>query len=138
MKQILIRLAARLGLVSARRCEALEKKIKELQREMKTWAHKTGELKKQSAKSETELKRHIELLRAARAEIGELRLREQEFGKLSEQLTETERALAVAREQLTAVEVKLDILEGAANILDIRTRTAPAPQPKSNKTGAAV
>jgi chromosome segregation ATPase len=42
---------------------------------------------------------------------------------LHTRLTESERALAIAREQLMAIEVKLDILEGAANVLDARTRT---------------
>jgi chromosome segregation ATPase len=34
--------------------------------------------------------------------------------------------LRTAREALAAIEVKLDILEGAANVLDSRTRTGPA------------
>ena len=42
---------------------------------------------------------------------------------LRQRLADSERALAVAREQLMAIEVKLDILEGAANVLDARTRT---------------
>ena len=51
-------------------------------------------------------------------------------------LAETERALALAREHLNAIEVKLEILEGAANVLDARTRVAPQHRP--DKTGAAV
>ena len=44
-------------------------------------------------------------------------------------LIEAEQELAAARNHLMVVEVKLDILEGAANVLDARTRTAPAQQP---------
>jgi hypothetical protein len=42
----------------------------------------------------------------------------------------------MAREHLMAIEVKLDILEGAANVLDVRTRTAIGKQPR--QTGAPV
>jgi hypothetical protein len=45
-----------------------------------------------------------------------------EFDELNVRLRDLERELAVAREHLMAVEVKLDILEGAANVLDVRTR----------------
>jgi hypothetical protein len=39
----------------------------------------------------------------------------------------------VARDHLMAIEVKLDILEGAANVLDRRTRiTAPQDQHESS------
>lgn len=44
-------------------------------------------------------------------------------------LVEAEQELTAARNHLMVVEVKLDILEGAANVLDARTRTAPAQQP---------
>jgi hypothetical protein len=42
---------------------------------------------------------------------------------LQERLAVAERDLVTAREQLMAVEVKLDILEGAANVLDTRMRS---------------
>ena len=42
--------------------------------------------------------------------------------EVKERLVHAERELTVARENLMAVEVKLDILEGAANVLDVRTR----------------
>jgi hypothetical protein len=45
-----------------------------------------------------------------------------ELVDLKQRLAESERDLVVAREQLMAIEVKLDILEGAANVLDGRTR----------------
>jgi hypothetical protein len=47
-------------------------------------------------------------------------------GRLTQQLAGAERDLVAARESLMAVEVKLDILEGAANVLDARTRGAGA------------
>ena len=41
---------------------------------------------------------------------------------LEHRLDDAERDLLVARDHLMAIEVKLDILEGAANVLDARTR----------------
>lgn len=126
---MLARLAARLGFVSNDRYVALRRTTDELRTEAKTWKKKAEVLTRQAEKAEAELKRHIQLLRHARADVDRLRQRETEFHEVREQLTETERALAIAREQLMAVEVKLDILEGAANVLDARTRTATQRQP---------
>ena len=41
-------------------------------------------------------------------------------------LETVKRDLVLAREALMAVDVKLDILEGAANVLDLRTRGVAA------------
>ena len=60
--------------------------------------------------------------------------RASEFDALNARLRDLERELAVAREHLMAVEVKLDILEGAANVLDVRTRATIHPTPA--ETGA--
>ena len=52
---------------------------------------------------------------------------------LRDRLAETEHELMVARDHLMAIEVKLDILEGAANVLDRRTRiTTPQDQHESS------
>ena len=126
---MLAKLAARLGFVSNDRYAALRRTVDELRTEAKTWKKKTDVLAKQLEKSDAELKRHLQLLRHARADVERLRQRETEFHEVREQLTTTERALGIAREQLMAIEVKLDILEGAANVLDARTRTATQPQP---------
>jgi chromosome segregation ATPase len=48
---------------------------------------------------------------------------ENDLVAMQSRLAETERALTLAREHLSAIEVKLEILEGAANVLDARTRT---------------
>jgi hypothetical protein len=63
-----------------------------------------------------------------------MRERREEVQSLRARLAEAERELMVAREHLMAIEVKLDILEGAANVLDVRTRAAIAPQ--RNQTSA--
>jgi predicted nucleic acid-binding Zn-ribbon protein len=46
------------------------------------------------------------------------------FEELQRRLAAAEHELMIAREALMAVDVKLDILEGAANVLDLRTRHA--------------
>jgi chromosome segregation ATPase len=44
------------------------------------------------------------------------------FQEMQHRLAAAEHDLSIAREALMAVDVKLDILEGAANVLDLRTR----------------
>ena len=136
MKKILERLASLFGLVPSSRYAALRRAADELRTGSKAWEKKASRLTAQVEKAEAELKRHVQLLRKARADVERLREREAEFDTIHRQLTETERALAVAREQLMAVEVKMDILEGAANVLDARTRSAIQRHP--DKTSAAV
>ena len=45
-----------------------------------------------------------------------------DFEQLQRRLAAAENDLKVAREALMVIDVKLDILEGAANVLDLRTR----------------
>ncbi len=56
---------------------------------------------------------------------------------MQQRLIAAEQDLTIARESLMAVEVKLDILEGAANVLDVRTRTASR-RSVTTGTGASV
>jgi chromosome segregation ATPase len=134
---ILTKLAARLGLVPAHRYDSMRRAIDESRAGSSAWKEKAGELSKKFENSEAERTRQTRQLRHAREELQRLRQREAEFDRLREQITQTEQALVLAREQLMAVEVKLDILEGAANVLDARTRTSPQRQP-GPATGAAV
>ena len=77
----------------------------------------TAELEKIKAESERRHERDGRKL----AEVEQKRGRA--IDDLTGRLEKAERALTVARQTLIAIEVKLDILEGAANVLDIRTRT---------------
>ncbi len=56
---------------------------------------------------------------------------------MKQRLIAAEQDLIIARESLMAVEVKLDILEGAANVLDVRTRMASR-RSVATGTGASV
>lgn len=73
---------------------------------------------------QSETARQAQVIRKTHAAAERQRQRDEEIERLREQLASTERELILAREHLMAVEVKLDILEGAANVLDARTRTA--------------
>lgn len=54
------------------------------------------------------------------------------IGELNERTDQAARSSRLAREQLMAVETKLDIVEGAINVLDRRTRaTIPSYEPRS-------
>jgi hypothetical protein len=75
---------------------------------------------------EGELAEQARLLKDTQKQLERVRSHDGEAARLREQLLKTDRALMLAREHLMAVEVKLDILEGAANVLDARTRTVPA------------
>jgi chromosome segregation ATPase len=85
---------------------------------------------------EAEARQQAKRIEKFKAAAGKLQQRDAEIDKLRERLVTAERDLTVAREHLMAVEVKLDILEGAANVLDARTRSAIRSQPR--ETGAPV
>jgi len=74
-----------------------------------------------AGKLEADLKQQTR--HAQRSELYVTKMRERRES-LRTRLIEAERELMVAREHLMAIEVKLDILEGAANVLDVRTRAA--------------
>jgi len=74
----------------------------------------------QSAKTDEQSARERDRLQARLAELTEKRARN--VADLRAHLAATERDLALAREHLMTIDVKLDILEGAANALDGRTR----------------
>jgi DNA repair exonuclease SbcCD ATPase subunit len=135
VKTILAKLATLLGVVPSRRYAALERRADDLRAEVKGWKKQAEKLTARAERAEAESKRNLELLKRARADVERLVQREAEFDQIQAQLTRTERALGVAREQLMAIEVKMDILEGAANVLDARTR---ATRHQPDKTTAAV
>jgi len=94
----------------------LEQQLETSREQSRGWkakADQAHEALKQVQKTAAETRQKLERAEARAADLQVLQQR----------LAESERALTVAREQLMAIEVKLDILEGAANVLDARTRT---------------
>jgi septal ring factor EnvC (AmiA/AmiB activator) len=116
-----------------------ESRVKRLEREVtQIQSRSKAQLEEQINESRAQSKSlKAEMAGAAKA----LRLKERELAKqarraekanhrrgdvetLLKRLIDAEQELAAARNHLMIVEVKLDILEGAANVLDARTRTA--------------
>jgi hypothetical protein len=124
MREFLREFLASLGLVSARRHKALLQQIEELKAASRQWKNRAGNATARANEFEVALKRQTQLAEKLQLRIDKWRQRQVEVQQLQTQLAATERELMVARDHLMAIEVKLDILEGAANVLDLRTRAA--------------
>ena len=137
MKSVFSRLLAALGLVTVGRHATVARRVHELTKEARIWKKRATRAAARTRDLEQQLQQRLQQQHASLKETNaELHRQHAEFANMQTQLTETERALALAREHLMAIEVKLDILEGAANVLDARTRTSTKRQPDT--TGAAV
>ena len=141
MKRLIVQALAVVGLVPARRYAALSRQARDLSKEARLWRKRAGKATARMDGLERQVKQQslrLKELRAASERRKVANARDAgEWKTMETRLAETERALAIAREQLMAIEVKLDILEGAANVLDARTRTLPQRQPGPT-TGAPV
>jgi chromosome segregation ATPase len=116
------------GVVSARRYQALQAQVGELRSGIADWKSKATEAANRVRTLEGELRRQTQLAEKIKLSAEKNKTKQGEMEKLRAQLQHAERELAGAREHLMVIEVKLDILEGAANVLDARTRTAVARQ----------
>jgi chromosome segregation ATPase len=117
--------------------------VEELRAESKEWKAKRDEALKQAQAAIKENGHQTQRLEKLRGEVDKFREQlarartsHEELTVLKARLVEAERELSLAREHLMAIEVKLDILEGAANVLDTRTRSVIAQ--RASKTGVAV
>ena len=143
MKRFLLRLLAVFGLAPARRsADARPPKVapppppQPAEDRKIDWKARAAEAMTRAKTSEAEARQQAKRAEKFRAAAEKLQQRNGDLEKLQERLANAERDLAVAREYLMAIEVKLDILEGAANVLDARTRTAIRHQ--HSETGASV
>jgi chromosome segregation ATPase len=89
----------------------------------------------ETTRNEQQRAREVEQLRARIADLTEKRARD--AADLRAHLTTTERDLGHAREHLMMIDTKLDILEGAANVLDVRTRTILAARPAAESADSS-
>lgn len=135
MKQLLISLAALFGMVPARRYETVARQLEDARAAASTWKTRATEAQARIKTLEREVKRQSQLLDEARTLVEKVQSDGGDGARLREQLASTQKELMLARENLMAIEVKLDILEGAANVLDSRTRAAIR---QSSGTGATV
>jgi chromosome segregation ATPase len=134
VKRVIARALAAIGLVPARRYQEASRRANELARDRDDWKKRATKLARHQRTLEQQthdLERQLKKVQGRARPIAD-----SDLAVMQTRLAETERALTLAREHLNAIEVKLEILEGAANVLDARTRVAPQRQP--DKTGAAV
>ena len=134
MKRVIVRALAAIGLVPARQYHEVSRRAAELTRERDDWKKRATKLARRERTLEQQardLDRQLKKIQRQARPIAD-----GDLVAMQTRLAETERALTLARDQLNAIEVKLEILEGAANVLDARTRVAPQHEP--DKTGAAV
>lgn len=134
MKQLLRQLLAVFGLVSARRYAALSRQLEESKTGSAEWKRRFSEATDRLRALEAQLRRQSQAADKLRLSVEKFKQRQDHVKKLRVSLAEAERELMVARDHLMAIEVKLDILEGAANVLDRRMRDAGPRQPSG--TGA--
>lgn len=134
MRRLVAAVLAAFGLVSARRFDALSRAYDSLKAVNAEWRKRASDAATQQRSLEAEVKRQSHLVAKLRSSIEKGRQRQDDIKKLRLRLADAERELMVARDHLMAIEVKLDILEGTANVLDKRTRSA-APRDQQ-ETGA--
>ena len=125
------------------RAKKLATQVEEIRAESKTWEAKASKALKQLETASKDAAHQAQRIEKHRTEEGKLREQlvraragREELEAVRARLADAERELAVAREHLMAIEVKLDILEGAANVLDTRTRSVIAQ--RAGKIGVAV
>lgn len=138
MKRFLIRLLAAFGLAPARSgaVASQARLIDELKERADGWKTKAREAVAHAKALDADVKLHQRAAEKYKTTVEKLEQRNTDVEVLQARLADAERELMLAREHLMAIEVKLDILEGAANVLDLRTRTVVARQ--RSDTGAPV
>lgn len=109
------------------RLARLTETLEEARAEGRDWKAKAGDAERRAKSAEEQASRLEDRLEKTRADLSHqleaARERLAEFQAMRQRLRDGAQELAVARDHLMAIEVKLDILEGAANALDARTRT---------------
>jgi len=124
MRRLFAALLAAFGLVSARRYETVSRSLDSLKAAGAEWKKNSAEAEGRERALAADLRRQSQLVAKLRSSIDKWKQRHEDIKKLRARLADTERELMVARDHLMAIEVKLDILEGAANVLDKRTRSS--------------
>ena len=106
----------------------LEQQVNESRAQSKTLKTEIADAAKALKSKERELFKQSRRVDKLRKSVEQSNRHRADLESLLKRLIEAEQELAAARNHLMVVEVKLDILEGAANVLDARTRTTTAQQ----------
>lgn len=115
--------------IQARSKAQLEQHVTESRVQSKAMKTEIADAAKALKVKEHELAKQAQRIDKLREAVEHANRRRGDVQGMLKRLIEAEQELVAARNHLMVVEVKLDILEGAANVLDARTRTAPAQQP---------
>jgi hypothetical protein len=130
VKRLVLRLLAAFGLAPARSVASQAQVIADAKAGSLAWKTKASTAMERVKSLEGEVKRQAQVIHTLTRSSDKSRQRQSDLEQLLRvRLAEAEQALNVAREHLMAIDVKLDILEGAANVLDTRTRAAVSKQP---------
>lgn len=132
MRRVISSLLAMVGLAPARRCAALEKQVRQLKADVADWKTRATRATERAKTMDHELKQYARTTEKLKRSTARVAQQQGELDTLRARLEQAERDLAGARDHLMVIEVKLDILEGAANVLDARTRSALA---RAGQTG---
>jgi hypothetical protein len=123
VKTILIRVFGVFGFVPAGRHKNASQRLAALAQDRDDWKKRaTKAVRRERALEEQIHDLEKQLRKQGRRFTVVTDRRTVELAAMQEQVAEAQRALALTREHLMAIEVKLEILEGAANVLDARTR----------------
>jgi chromosome segregation ATPase len=115
--------------IQARSKAQLEQHVTESRAQSKAMKIEIADAARALKVKEHELAKQAQRIDKLREAVEHANRRRGDVQGMLKRLIEAEQELVAARNHLMVVEVKLDILEGAANVLDARTRTAPAQQP---------
>lgn len=118
-------LLSMLGLRPARRADAVDARLAEMQRalaetreEAQRWKKKAAELTQQLERFEDAARR----LPRVERDLAEAKERLDKLRAVKHALERAERTVAISQEHLLTTETKLDVIEGAIAVLDRRTR----------------
>ena len=133
----------RLGIVGPRHYTHLLERVRKAEARAEKLAHDAGDAQKALLDAKEESARHAHRVEKLKADIDRLKAdferkyeedrrglaqmeqkRSTAVDGFADRLASAERELTGARDALMAIDVKLAILEGAANVLDARTRVA--------------
>jgi chromosome segregation ATPase len=107
---------------------ALEDRASRLRADVDNWKRRHEESASAGAESKRAAAAAASRAERAEAEVEGLKARSQalatKLGVLREQLDKAKRESTTAHEHLMAMEVKLDLIEAALQVLDVRTRDA--------------
>ncbi len=123
LKRVIHRLSNRVGLLSGGEVQKLQRRLARAEQAVAKADRARAKAERAIAKADDRTQRRAKL--AAASDEGDEK--RSEWARLvAERLPEIERTAIHVREQLMAVEVKLDMIEGAITVLDTRTRAALA------------